>query len=109
MIEKSSLPIKSSLIIEDEGGPFLLLNRVNPESQEQKILQETGVSKEFLNEKRNPRTSKVIPGKGEVGKVRLAFSILGSLKVDIGQLVCVKKFIWIGNEKILRKNPKFQS
>ena len=42
-------------------------------------------------------------GKGAFGKVRLALSIFGNLKVDIGQLICVKKSLAIGDEKNAKK------
>jgi serine/threonine protein kinase len=98
-----SLSINSSLIIGDEGGLFLLLNSIRPKSEEEQLIEEAGVSEEYLNEKRNAESSKVILGEGSFGKVRLALSIFGNLKVDIGQLVCVKKSFSIGEAKDFRK------
>ncbi len=98
-----NLNIKSTMVLGDEGGFYMLLNSVHPESEEQQIIEEAGVSKDFLNEKRDPKIWKLVLGERSFGKVRLALSIFGNASVDIGQLVCVKKSHSIGEEKNPRK------
>ena len=79
------------------------MNSIIPESPEEKVVLTSGVSKDFLNDKRD-KDQKVVLGKGAFGKVRLALSIFENQIVDIEQLICVKKSLHIG-KKINNKTP----
>jgi hypothetical protein len=89
--ENMDKKIKGALILGDDGGLYLLLNYAAEKSLEEEIILVSRVPKEFLNEKRN-KDNKIILGKGAFGSVGLALSIFGDEKVDICQLVCVKKY-----------------
>jgi len=86
-----------TMIVGDEGGLFLLMNSVSPNSRFEKIILDSGVSEKYLKEKRDVVNNKVIIGQGGFGKVRLALSVLGNQIVDIGQVVCIKKSRAIGD------------
>ena len=91
-----------TLIMGDEGGLFLLINSVPKESIEEKIILDSGVTEEYLQEKRT-QEDKIVIGKGAFGAVKFALSVFGDRNVDIGQLVCVKKSSKISEKKPLSK------
>ena len=98
--------MKNSLIVGEDGGLYLLLNRLDKEQQKD-MVQKNIVTEIYLKDKivkaekaaeevkgdaqkGNSRGDKIVLGKGGFGKVRLALNLFRGKK-DPGDVVCIKK------------------
>ena len=95
--DKDNFGLKNTLILGEDGGLFLLLNRLTKEQQEE-MVKENIVTEAYLKDKIQPKDEgrgvsqgdKVIIGQGGFGKVKFALSLFGSKKGP-GEIICVRK------------------
>ena len=100
--DKDDFKLSNSLIVGEDGGLYLLLNRLDQE-QQQGMVQKNIVTEIYLKDKivkaeeekgdkirENFRGDKIVLGKGGFGKVRLALNLFRGKK-DPGDIVCIKK------------------
>ena len=107
--DKSIFGLSHTLVCGEDGGLFLLLNRMSKEQQEEMVRDEI-VTKNYLhdkivrpdqqealedgkiNEKEGGSTyDKIVIGQGGFGKVRFALNLFRGSKANPGDIICVKK------------------
>ena len=106
--DKAKLGLSHSLVLGEDGGLYLMLNRLTKEHQEA-MLNENIVTKAFLKDKipvQKPKDEqtekeekrkqemygeKVVLGKGGFGAVKLALSLFTHKGTSTGDVICIKK------------------
>ena len=93
--DKNKFGLSDTLIMGEDGGLYLLLNRLN-EEQKSVLVEKHIVTKSYLEDKfkkqevNDPKGDKVILGKGGFGTVKFALNLLKS-KASPGEIICIKK------------------
>ena len=96
--DKAKFGLSNTLIIGEDGGLCLLLNRLTKEQQTEMIKLNI-VTEDYLKDKiiKNPeggdkdkKGDKIVLGKGGFGTVRFALSLFRS-RSDCGEVICIKK------------------
>ena len=106
--DKDDFKLKNSLIVGEDGGLYLLLNRLDKEQQKD-MIQKNIVTEIYLKDKMVKAEKaeeeevkgdakkeyysldKIVLGKGGFGKVRLALNLFRGKKDFSGDIVCIKK------------------
>ena len=106
--DKSKFGLSHSLILGEDGGLYLLLNRPT-KAQQEDMIAENIVTRAYLNDKISRQKAKdekaeqeekrkqdlygekVIIGKGGFGPVKFAVSLLNHRGANPGDVICIKK------------------
>ncbi len=96
--DKGKFGLENSVICGEDGGCFLLLNRLTQDQQED-MINENIVTKEFLKDKlimpknqepEKVEDDKIVIGQGGFGAVKFALSLFQG-KASPGDVICIKK------------------